>query len=280
MNKKEFILDIDNLDELGKNIKRFFVENDGEYVIIKNYNNLINDEDILNFYEKINNSIGRNVQIDLEKDTYKHVSNIWANVKYDYDSDEKQFWRSSSHQNLHTDNTFCEPECYGNITELVCLKSSEYSGNTTLISNKFIVDLIKFLDKNTKNNLYESILNREIYHSAGNNLYLKRKILEYNEKYNKYIFCYNFFPSSRGMNCEENNEIIKKLNFFLEEKIMCSDLMDEVKLSRGDALILNDEKVMHGRRSFIGTRYYKKTAIQLDECCIVDYNKIILEKKN
>ena len=34
MNKKEFILDIDNIDELGKNIKRFFVENYGEYVII------------------------------------------------------------------------------------------------------------------------------------------------------------------------------------------------------------------------------------------------------
>ena len=147
----------------------------------------MNDEDILTAYGKINNNIGRNIQIDLEKDTYKHISNTWANVKYDYNSDEKQFWRSSCHQNLHTDNTFCEPEFYGNITELVCLKSSEYSGNTTLISNNFVVDLIKFLDKHTKTNLYESNLNRDIYHSSGNNLYLKRKILEYNEKYNKYI---------------------------------------------------------------------------------------------
>jgi len=50
MNKKEFILDLDNLDDLGKNIKRFFVENDGEYVIIKNFKKLKKNKDILNFY--------------------------------------------------------------------------------------------------------------------------------------------------------------------------------------------------------------------------------------
>ena len=56
--------------------------------------------------------------------------------------------------------------------------------------------------------------------------------------------------------------------------------MDEVKLNRGDALIFNDEKVLHGRRSFLGTRHYKKTSIQLDECSIFNYNNLNLLKKD
>jgi alpha-ketoglutarate-dependent taurine dioxygenase len=53
---------------------------------------------------------------------------------------------------------------------------------------------------------------------------------------------------------------------------MLSNLMNEVNLNRGDALIFNDELVMHGRKSFIGTRHYIKTGIQLDSASIYDYN--------
>ncbi len=278
MLNKEFILDLNNINILGKNIKDFFCNN-GHYVIIKNYNNFINDEEIISTYEKLNNYIGKIIPIDLEKDTYKITGNIWADVKYDYYSDEKQFWRSSNHQNLHTDNTFCQKEHYGNLTELLCFKQSEYSGNTTFISNEYLIDLIKFVDKNTNRKLYEKILNKEIYHSAGDDLYLKRKILEYNEEHNKYVFCYNYFPAMRGKNKDEDIEIINELNTFLEEKIMHSNLMNEVKLNRGDALIFNDEILMHGRRSFIGTRHYKKCSIQVNECSIYNFNNIKLEKR-
>ena len=268
MLSKEFLLE-DDYELLGNNIKNFF-EKGGHYVIIKNYKILSNDE-IINCYNKLNKQIGRLIPIDLVKNTYESSGNYWADVKYDYDSDEKQFWRSSNHQNLHTDNTFCGKEFYGNLTELVCFKKAEYSGNTVLISNNKIIELIKFVDKNIKSNLFNSILNKEIYHSAGDS-FLKRKILEYNKDLDQYIFCYNYFPASRGNNNEADMNIIKNLNNFLEEKIMLSNLMDEVNLNRGDALIFNDELVMHGRKSFIGTRHYIKTGIQLDSASIYDYN--------
>lgn len=270
---KEFLLDLNYIKNTGNEIRNFFIKNKGEYVIIKNYNNLSDDE-IINFYDNLNSFVGRKILIDLVKDTYEISNNHWADVKYDFDSDEKQFWRSSNHQNLHTDNTFCGKEYYGNLTELVCLKPCEYSGNTTLISNNKIIEYIKYIDKNTNRNLYENILNREIYHSAGKNLYLKRKILEFKEDSNQYLFCYNYFPAKRAKNNEEEIKIINDLNNFLEEKIMLSNLMDEIKLNRGDALIFNDELVMHGRRSFMGTRHYKKTGIQLDECSIFNYKDL------
>jgi alpha-ketoglutarate-dependent taurine dioxygenase len=269
---KEFILNIFDLESLSLNIKNFFL-NKGQYIIIRNYNNLT-DEQIIEYYENINKNIGRIIPIDLIKDTYEISGNYWVDVKYDFNSDEGQFWRSSNHQNLHTDNTFCNKEYYANLTELVCLKTSEYSGNTTIISNNKVIDLIKYVDKYSNNNLYNEILNNEIYHSVGNNYYLKRKILEYKEDIDQYIFCYNFFPASRGKNNDQNIKIINKLNNFLEEKIMLSNLMDEIKLNRGDALIFNDELVLHGRKSFLGTRHYKKTGIQLDSICLIDLNKL------
>ena len=273
---KEYILD-NNLEILGNKIKNFF-KSGGSYVIIKNYN-LLSDDELLKIYESLNKYIGKIIPIDLIKNTYEISERYWADIKYDYSSDEGQFWRSSNHQNLHTDNTFCSKDYYANLTELVCLKSAEYSGTTTIIENKKIVELIKFLDINTNSNLFDQILNREIYHSAGNNLYNHRKILEYYEEIDKYVFCYNFFPASRANNNEDDLKIINKLNFFLEEKIMHSNLMDEIKLNRGDALILNDELVMHGRKSFLGTRYYLKTGIQLDEASIFNYKLIKQEIK-
>ena len=55
--------------------------------------------------------------------------------------------------------------------------------------------------------------------------------------------------------------------------------MDEIILNRGDAIIFNDELVLHGRRSFIGTRFYKKTGINIDNHNLIDYNKFIIENK-
>ena len=275
---ESFILN-ENLDEIANKIK-FFFSNKGHVAIIKN-THLYNDDIIINTYNDLNSKIGKLIPIDLVKDTYEQSGNYWADVKYDYGSDEKQFWRSSNHQNLHTDNTFADKDHYANLTELVCFKPSEYSGHTVVISNNKIVELIKFCDKHRGTNLYNKILNKEIFHSAGRDLYLKNKILTYDEKNNQYLFCFNYYPASRGNNTEEDMEIITELHNFLEEKIMISsDLMDEIKLNKGDALIFNDELIMHGRKSFIGTRYYKKTGILLDEACFNNKMNFNLEPQN
>ena len=272
---KQFILS-DDIDVLGNEIKNFFIEK-GNFVIIKNYNYL-SDQEIIKIYDNLNSIIGKKIPIDLVKDTYELTDNYWADVKYTYDSDEKQFWRSSNHQNLHTDNTFCDKEHYANLSELVCLKPVEYSGNTVIIPNNKLVDIIKFVDKHVGSNLYNEILDLDIYYNSRNNLYSKRKILTYDKINNQYIFCFNYFPANRGKNLEDEMNIVNKLNNFLEEKLMLSsDIMYEIKLNRGDALIFNDELVMHGRKSFIGTRHYIKTGIQLDEASFYNNMNLIQE---
>jgi len=274
----EFILDNDNIYLIGNKINKFFREG-GNYVIIKNYNNQSDDE-IIATYNILNNIIGRNVAIDLEKDTYNPSQKFWSNIKYDYNSDEEQFWRSSNHQNLHTDNSFANNKLYANLTELVCIKPAEYSGHTTIISNEKIIDLIKFIDLKTNKNLFEKLFNKEIYFSSSKHECIKRKILTYNDEKDKYIFNFNYYPTIRTENTIEDKLLIEEFHNFLEEKIMNSNgLMDEIILNRGDAIIFNDELVLHGRRSFIGTRFYKKTGINIDNYNLVDYTKFIFENK-
>ena len=276
--KTEFILNTDNLFLIGNNINKFFRDG-GNYIIIKNYN-IQSDDEIMVTYNTLNNIIGRNVPIDLEKDTYNPTQRFWANVKYDYDSDEKQFWRSSNHQDLHTDNTFANDKLYANLTELVCIKPVEYSGHTTIISNEKIINLIKFIDSKTNKNLFEKLLNKELYFSCSEKEQVKKKVLTYNYEKDKYIFNFNYYPAIRAKNTIEDKLLIEDFHQFLEEKIMNSNgLMDEIILNRGDAIIFNDELVLHGRRSFIGTRFYKKTGINIDNYNLVDYTKFIFENK-
>jgi len=266
---KEFVLN-DDIDTLGSNIKTFFL-NGGEYVVIKNFNSLT-DLDIINYYNELNPIIGNIVPVDLEKDTYKPTVKYWSDVKYEYGSDEKQFWRSSNHQNLHTDNSFAPKKYYSNLTQLVCLKPSEYSGNTTLISNEKIIELIKFNDKNNSLNMFDNILNKYIYFSVDEHTKIKKPILHFESSKNKYIFNFNYFPAKRAKNTEDDNKVIEELNYFLEEKIMCSNMMNEIKLYRGDAIIFNDELLMHGRRSFLGTRHYIKSGINIENLSLIDYS--------
>jgi alpha-ketoglutarate-dependent taurine dioxygenase len=278
MEEIEYIITKTNIITLGEKIKTFF-ENYGNYVVIRNYENL-KDEEIIDLYETLNKNIGQMIPIDLNENTYCPTMQYWANVKYNFTSDEKQFWRSSNHQNLHTDNTFATKVFYSTLTELVCLKTAEYSGTTTIISNEKLIELIKFVDKNKNTNLFDKIYNKYINFSIDNTCQISKPILTYNPEKKKYIFNFNYYPAIRAINNKENNELIDTLQLFLEEKIIHSNLLDDVKLNRGDAIIFNDELVLHGRRSFIGTRHYIKTGIHMSEISLINNDKFFIEDKN
>jgi len=179
MHFKEFILD-GAVKDFSLKIKNFFLNN-GECCVIRNYNLLSNDE-IKCFYENLNSNIGNMVPVDLEDDTYTPTGNFWSDVKYDFNSDEKQFWRSSNHQNLHTDNSFAYDKYYATLTQLVCLKPVEYSGNTTVITNETLVELLHFLKNKTKSTLFERLLNKNINFSCSSTLQIRKPILLFNSE--------------------------------------------------------------------------------------------------
>lgn len=262
-------------------IKEYFAKG-GDYIVIKNVNNLSNhtDFEIIDYYNKLNVLIGIVRKLDVGKYTDNQSDDIWVDVKYDYTSKNDKPWLSNTHLIMHTDNTLSDVSNYANLTELVCLQPSEFSGHTTLINNKLLVKLIKYVDKYENNNLFQKILDLQVNFSSISKKETRRKIVEIvevdesNDESNEYIFCFNSVQGLKANNDDNQKSIITEFGKFLQEKIMISNLMDEIKLERGDALIFNDEKIMHGRRSVIGARHYKKCHILHEDSCIFDYKKI------
>lgn len=252
----------DNVDNIAKEIKLHFL-NKCNYIIIQNDKYLKNnEEDIRHFYELLNTKIGIIRNVDKTKYTDENQDNYWVDIKYKFNSTQIQPWKSNEHLKLHTDNTISTNLTYAQITELVCIDPCKYSGLTTIINNNYVIEIMKYVDENTNDNLFDLIYNREIYYTSDCKTHIKKTILQYDNENNNYIFSFNH---TQAIKSDKNTlfeiNIINKLNLFLEEKIMHSNLMDEIKLNTGDALLFNDELVIHGRRSVISNRHYKKCSI-------------------
>ena len=274
----EIELDLLNNNMILKNatkIKQFFLDG-GEFVILHNISNCeLSDLEIKEYYLKLNNYIGKIQPIDLKKYTENIPNDIWVDIKYDKDIISNKPWKSSDYLKLHTDNTLTNEFNYANLTGLVCLNASKYSGHTTLISNKDVVNIIKYLDEYENKTLYEDILNFEINLSSRN---INKKILQVlKDEVNNIesnIFNFNYLQATLGDNNNKQKKVIEDFDYFLQNKIMLSNLMTEIKLKRGEALIFNDEKMIHGRRSIIGERYYLKCGILVPEIIMININKL------
>jgi alpha-ketoglutarate-dependent taurine dioxygenase len=222
------------------------------YVVLKNPE-LQTDEEIIDYYTNLNKTLGKIQEADQNK--YENIrDNVWVDIKYNIQEPSIKPWNSNYSIKLHTDNTI-SPN-YANLTQLVCLTPSPYSGHTCLIRNIDVIEIMKFLDVYENNNLFNKILDFEVNYKINSPA---KKILTF--KNNEPIFCFNYTQAMKSENNNEQIKIITEFDNFLHEKIMMSSLMDEIKLNRGDALIFNDEKVIHGRRSIIGNRHYIKCGI-------------------
>ena len=250
-----------NLDTNFKNIANFaniikehFKVENCNYVVIKNNNQISDCNNIITYYELLNECLGTIIPVNKEKYTDENQGEYWVNIEYNCHTKSLQPWKTNKPLPLHTDNTVSD---FANITELVCIHPCKYSGETVIISNNYIVELIKYNDVTENDTLFDEILNRKIYFND-----IERTILEYDEKNTNYIFMFNKKQAQNSiLNTENDLKLIEKIAIFLEEKITNSCLMDEIKLDVGDALLFNDTKVIHGRRSVFGDRFYKKCSI-------------------
>ena len=213
----------------------------------------------MNFYNKLNNLLGEVKLVDKNKYCDKDQDKYWVNVEYKFNYKNEQNiippWKSNNQLMLHTDNTLSNNLNFGNITELVCISPSEYSGETVIISNNKIIEIVKYLDLINNTNLYEELLNTKIFHK-----YIEKNICL--KKDQKYTFNFNITQILKSeLNSIENLNIAKDFLNILDN-IMKSSLVLDIKLEKGDALLINDEQVMHGRKYVFGERLMKK-------CCIL-----------
>lgn len=265
MNKYFLIQNFLTINELTNTIRENFL-NHAEYIVIKNNSFLTDCNEIINYYTKLNDLLGEVKLVDKNKYIEKNQDDFWVDIKYSFsdrlDNYASQIippWKTNEQLMLHTDNTLSNNVNFANITELICLRPSFYSGETVIVSNNKIIELVKYLDVNYNTNLYDDLLNTKVYHkSVEKNICIKNNIDNID---NKYTFNFNIKQIlSTPVNSKETLQTSLDFSKVLEN-IMQSSLLDEIKLECGDALLFNDLLVMHGRKHVFGERFYKKCSI-------------------
>lgn len=257
MNKVFYLKDYENKKDLVYDINEFFSKK-YEYIIIRN-NSFLQENNIMNYYNELNSLLGEVMLVDKNKYIDENQDDYWVDVSYNPNKSELNElppWKSNEQLLLHTDNTLANNLNFANITELVCIKPCDYSGETVTISNNKIIEIIKYLDKINYSNLYESLLKTEIYHKS-----VKKKICY--KKDNYYHFNFNIVQILKSeLNTKETIKIAIEFSKILEN-IIKSSLVNIIKLKKGDALLINDTLIMHGRKYVFGERLYKKCSIRI-----------------
>ena len=98
----------------------------------------------------------------------------------------------------------------------------------------------------------DSLKNKEILFYKGNDG-KKSVIIDIN----KNRINWNYFRA-------EKNDIVESFHNFLEKIIFQGGLFNPITLKEGEALFFWDNKVLHGRNSFVGNRHLKKAAIYVN----------------
>ena len=264
MNKSFSLQNFPNINELANEIREKFL-NDCEYIIIKNNSFLHNYDEIINYYSRLNYLLGDVKMVDKNKYNEINQNDYWVDIKYSFsDSVDNHVskiippWKTNEQLMLHTDNTLSNDNNFANITELICFKPSFYSGETVIISNNKIIEMVKYLDMIYNTKLYDNLLNTKIYHKL-----IEKNICIKNNKNNANNYTFNFNIKqilTSQFNSKENLQIANDFSKLLEN-IMQSSLLNEIRLEEGDALLFNDTLVMHGRNYVFGERFYKKCSI-------------------
>ena len=263
LNKLYNISDYPDINKFANIIKQSFLDN-CEFIVIKNNYFLNEEKEIMDYFNKLSILLGEIKMVDKKKYSDQDQDDYWVDIKYSlnsqsvYNSSTKQPWKSNEQLNLHTDNTLSNNHNFANITELVCIKPSKYSGETVIISNNKIIELMKYLDEINNTDLYDRLLKTCVYHKST-----EKKICIKND--NTYTFNFNITQILNSQfNNKENVEISKDFSNLLEN-IMKSTLIQEIRLEKGDSLLFNDMLVMHGRKYVFGERLYKKCSILIQK---------------
>ena len=240
-------------DKLSLVFNHFLIYN------IYNLPSYLSDQNIIDIYTNLASKLGivfRCHPVN-DKQTNKTIS---RQIKYDPLASSLHFFSSNSRQPLHNDYAYYEINNTPDWLTIFALKSAEYGGSTSIITN----NKIKTILEKYNNNLLEKI-NTDI-----NYLYtdievgdIKHKKKLFDNKTN--ISNWNYFQIKEELNSKELIKIKDEFFSFLNKKITASKITTLSKiLKRGDCIILNDHLVMHERASFFGERHLQDVAFFSD----------------
>lgn len=212
---------------------------DHKIVVYQNKNNLFEFNDLFEFYENLSNQIGDWVPMDEDLETGEKTGKKWIEIKYDplYPS---SYRHSSTAQPLHTDGSYESnaPE----ITFFFCIRAAVMGGATIFFDSEDLKVALKLYDKD----LYDKATTMPLTFGKGNDEKTKPVITE--DEYGLAL-TWNYFRTKP--NNPDEYDFMIAFDRFLENKVIKGGLCHPIFLLPGDAVFFHDERLLHGRYSFL-----------------------------
>jgi alpha-ketoglutarate-dependent taurine dioxygenase len=209
------------------------------------------------FYDNLSNEIGHWVAMDEDLQTGQKTGAKWIEIKYDPKFPDS-YRHSCTRQPLHTDGSYEShaPE----VSFFFCVRAAAVGGATTFVDSN---DLLRALEIYSKE-LYRACCEIPVTFAKGQDS--KTKPIITNDA-KGVVLTWNYFRVVET--CSETADLKRDFHYFLEEKIVQGGLSFPCQLAPGDAVFFNDERLLHGRNSFVahtaGDRHLLKGGLYLTD---------------
>lgn len=217
-------------------------------------------DDLENFYNALSSQVGHCLDI-AEGVGSEEVGGKWTHVRYD--ASIKNAYRSSNNpQPLHTDGSYQNES--PDLTFMYCITNAAEGGETIFISAEKIVALLEKEDPTLLNQLKSTPICFAREFANGENQKV-RPIIDYNDD-GRIILSWNYYRISPTVTGEAR-VMCEQFHEFLQSHVVGTDHVSPIKLKPGEGVIWRDERLLHGRNSFVANKYAErdlaKVAIKL-----------------
>lgn len=197
---------------------------------------------LFEFYDALSDEIGPWGPMDEDLQTEKKTGAKWIEIKYDPQF-PNSYRHSSTRQPLHTDGSYENkaPE----VSFFFCIKAAPIGGATTFVNSD---DLLRALELHSKS-LFKACYDLPVRFAKGQDS--KTSPVIRNDSKGA-VLTWNYFRVEETS--PEITKLRRELHQFLEEKMVGGGLCFSCSLKPGEAVFFNDERLLHGRNSFIANR--------------------------
>ncbi len=249
-------------DSLGEDINHLVSENKVVHIA-----NVPETADIDKLYVGLGEKVGMLFRKDIDPVTRTLIHDSWTMVKYDERYVNDTYKHSNKAQPLHTD--YCNASIPLDIVLLICAQEAKYGGATTFVDSGLIVDILT----EYKPELLTRLRTEEVIFGKAPHPVFRNKATIISEDEVGVVLHWNYAVVAPD-NTPEVLAMCEEFHDFLENYIVRAGLTQPVYLKKGDAVFMQDKRIMHGRNAFWGDRHLLKGGIAVKD---LDSIKLMLK---
>ncbi|MCU0756514.1 MAG: TauD/TfdA family dioxygenase [Xanthomonadales bacterium] len=223
---------------------------------VLHYRGVPADTDCKRYYRDLASAVGQFVKRDenLLTGDQSEAEDDWLDIRFVESLKTVAFRHSDTRQPIHTDGAYMT--YHFDISFFYCEQQARYGGATTFFDGPALVEMLR----DVQPALLAALESTEVVFDKGQQQHKVQRVIRYDER--GPLLNWNHFRVS-AENPPEVRRICDEFHIFLEKKIVEAGLLTPVLLQPGEAAFFHDDRILHGRNSFIGERCLIKGGINL-----------------